>query len=343
MSFFSIIAKAREDDIQRIREFVKRTEVNFLKAFFAYLEKAASDEMLEHIVTLIEASRQGEIPVYLDQFAKSFEGTIFDAVVAAARLETEILSSDVAAAVRAAFPDSGPVVGISFNPGNPRAASLVEQQGSRLVREIGESTRAVVTDALIEGQNNGYGARKTAQTIKENIGLTERQLNAVKNYRRLLEEGSPEALNRELRDKRFDKTVANAKKKPLSADQIDKMVTRYKEKFVQYRAQVIARTEAAEAVSNGRTEALRQQLEATGLGDNAVERTWSATKDKRTRKTHTHGGLDGKKVRGVDTPFVSPLTGAKLKAPGDRSLGAPASEVVQCRCTVMHRIILDAD
>ena len=340
MIHFSLIAKAREDDIARIQAFVKSVENTFLKAFLRYLTNAASDEMVAEVAKLIDQNRQGEIPVYLDQFAKSFEGTIFDAVVAAARFEDDMSGPEILRVARKTFPDGGPVVGISFNPGNPRAAELVQQQASRLVREIGESTRAVVTDALIEGQNNGYGARKTAQTIKDYIGLTERQLAAVKNYRRLLEEGSSEALNRELRDKRFDRTVANAKNKPLTADQIDKMVTRYKEKFVQYRAQVIARTEAAEAVSNGRTEALRQQLEATGLGDSVVERTWAATKDKRTRTSHKHGGLDGQKVRGVDTPFVSPLTGAKLKAPGDRSLGAPASEVVQCRCSVLHRIIL---
>jgi len=337
----SLVFKAREDDLTAIRDFVKRIENSFLRAFLTYLQKMASDDLVAEIARLIAAERQADIPVYLDQFAVSFQGTVFDAVIAAARFETDMIAPDLARVVQQAFPNGGPVVGISFNPGNPRAAELVNQQASRLVREINESTRAVVTEALIEGQNEGFGARKTAQRIKENLGLTERQLAAVRNYRRLLEEGSSEALNRDLRDKRFDKTIANAKKKPLSADQIDKMVMRYKEKFIQYRAQVIARTEAAEAVNNGRTEALRQQLENTGLGDNAVIKTWISTKDKRVRRSHGHSGLDGKSVRGIDALFVSPLTGAKLKAPGDRSHGAPASECVNCRCTFLNKIVLE--
>ena len=336
----SLVFKAREDDLTAIRDFVKRIENSFLRAFLTYLQKMASDDLVAEIARLIAAERQADIPVYIDQFAVSFQGTVFDAVIAAARFETSMIAPDLARVVQPAFPNGGPVVGISFNPGNPRAAELVNQQASRLVREINESTRAVVTEALIEGQNEGFGARKTAQRIKENLGLTERHLNAVKNYERLLREGSAEALNRDLRDKRFDGSVRSAKDKPLTEDQIQKMVAAYKKKYIAYRAQVIARTEAAEAVSNGRTEALRQQLENVGLGDDAVERTWIATKDKRTRASHKHGGLDGKKVRGVETPFVSPLTGAKLKAPGDRSLGAPGSETIQCRCTVLNRIVL---
>lgn len=336
----SLVFKAREDDLTAIRDFVKRIENSFLRAFLAYLDKMASDDLVAEIARLILAERQGDIPVYLDQFAVSFQGTVFDAVIAAARFETDMIAPDLAKVVQQAFPNGGPVVGISFNPGNPRAAEIVNQQASRLVREINESTRAVVTEALIEGQNEGFGARKTAQRIKDNLGLTERQLNAVKNYEKLLREGSAEALNRDLRDKRFDGSVRNAKDKPLTEDQIQKMVAAYKKKYIAYRAQVIARTEAAEAVSNGRTEALRQQLDNVGLGGDAVERTWVATKDKRTRTSHKHGGLDGQKVRGLDTAFVSPLTGARLRAPGDRSLGAPASEVVQCRCVTLNRIIL---
>jgi hypothetical protein len=35
---------------------------------------------------------------------------------------------------------------------------------------------------------------------------------------------------------------------------------------------------------------------------------------------------------GIDQPFVSPLTGAQMMFPHDVSRGAPASEIIGCRC-----------
>ena len=61
----------------------------------------------------------------------------------------------------------------------------------------------------------------------------------------------------------------------------------------------------------------------------AVRKVWRATGDDRTRDSHM--ALNGVEV-GIDAPFISPLTGARLMYPHDTSLGAPASETIQCRC-----------
>jgi uncharacterized protein with gpF-like domain len=65
-----------------------------------------------------------------------------------------------------------------------------------------------------------------------------------------------------------------------------------------------------------------------------VVRVWDATGDSRTRETHA--AMDGQEV-GPNEPFASG-SGAQLMHPGDGSLGAGASEIINCRCVVTHKI-----
>ena len=55
------------------------------------------------------------------------------------------------------------------------------------------------------------------------------------------------ALTYDLRDHRFDATIRRAQREvvPLSQDRIEKMLGRYRERFIKYRAEVIARTESS--------------------------------------------------------------------------------------------------
>ncbi len=64
------------------------------------------------------------------------------------------------------------------------------------------------------------------------------------------------------------------------------------------------------------------------IDDNIIGKTWSATGDGRTRGSHS--SANGQKVK-KDKPFI--VGGSKLMHPGDNSLGAPAHEVINCRCT----------
>lgn len=65
------------------------------------------------------------------------------------------------------------------------------------------------------------------------------------------------------------------------------------------------------------------------LDENIIGKEWSATGDGRTRGTHSRA--HGQKVA-KDKPFI--VGGYKMMYPGDSSLGAPAKEVINCRCTM---------
>lgn len=60
-----------------------------------------------------------------------------------------------------------------------------------------------------------------------------------------------------------------------------------------------------------------------------IKRRWMCTKDGRTRMSH--GQADGQTVTGTKTPFK--VGGYEMMFPGDKSLGAPGSEIYNCRCT----------
>lgn len=105
---------------------------------------------------------------------------------------------------------------------------------------------------------------------------------------------------------------------------INEIVNRIDEIYefaVEGRAERIARTEIISASNAGRYAGLKM----TG----AKRKEWISTRDDRTRESHVL--LDGAVV-GITQDFVSEVTGAKLAFPGDPN--APASEIVNCRCTV---------
>lgn len=60
-------------------------------------------------------------------------------------------------------------------------------------------------------------------------------------------------------------------------------------------------------------------------------KTWVSMKDRRVRKTHAR--VDSEKIP-IDEPFV--VGSSEMMFPKDETLGASASEIVNCRCTVKY-------
>ena len=100
--------------------------------------------------------------------------------------------------------------------------------------------------------------------------------------------------------------------------------------FSPRRSEAIARTEIMSASNYIDYVAFMQD-------ENAIGVWWSATEDDRTRLTHSR--LNGQRIKKGEHFIVG---GHKMRFPGDSSLGAPASEIINCRC-ILREILKDRD
>jgi hypothetical protein len=275
---------------------------------------------LEEVASLIEAGRWEDA---LDGLRAHIEhlGTASSAVfIGAGQSAAEWLASaDVAT--------------IAFNVVNERAVRQMQANQLKLVREFTDAQRDATRLVLTDGVTRGISPIQQARNLRASVGLTARQAQAVINYRRLLEEGSSEALTRQLRDRRYDRTVARAARggDPLTPAQVQTMVDRYEARYVQYRSKVIARSEALRSVHQGTEEAYNQAIDAGHITAASLQRKWVTARDERVR--HSHRRLNGM-VRGWGDTW--PGDDGPLRYPGDPD--APASETVQCRCVIATRI-----
>ena len=141
-------------------------------------------------------------------------------------------------------------VSVGFDRVNQRAVDYMQGERLRILEGITRTQREATRTAMVQGIREGVNPVEQARRFRDSIGLTEYQQGAVKKYRLALEranEGSNEALRRSLRDRRFDRSIERASGggRPLGRAEIDRMVTRYRERYVKYRSQVIARDRIA--------------------------------------------------------------------------------------------------
>lgn len=231
-----------------------------------------------------------------------------------------------------------------FNVRAPAAEAWIARESSRLIVEISEQQRELARAVMSQGLADGRNPRSVALDIVGRIdprtrrrtggfiGLTDNQAGWVRNARRELESLDAHYFTRALRDRRFDGAVGRAIRDgtPLPADTIDKAITQMQARAERYRAEVIARTESINALRAGQYQSIEQAMETEGVQDAEAERVWDASGDALTRMTHAFA--DGQR-----RPFREPFNvgGYRIMYPGDSSLGAPASETIQCRC-IMH-------
>lgn len=233
-----------------------------------------------------------------------------------------------------------------FDFRNPRVDDWLKNKSSDLISRTTDDIRSNVRNIMFEG--SGRNPRDVALDIVGRydpatgkrtggiIGLTKNQERWVASARRKLENLDPTYLDMTLRDKRFDSIVQKAidKGEPLSRDNIEKLVVRYKDRTLKHRGDNIARTEIAQAQNQAEWESVKQGVDQGLINPQAVERTWDTAHDNRVRSSHR--AMQGQ-VRALDEPFVTP-TGHLLMQPGDTKLGATADDIVDCRCRAVTRV-----
>lgn len=171
-----------------------------------------------------------------------------------------------------------------FDMTSQTALDWLDHYSFSLIQGISAESREAIRSILLHAFEYGGSPAEQARLIRNVVGLNTQQTKAVLNYWNMLESGDEgrmmEAINRELRDARFDGSVLRAVEEGqfLDPDKIDQMVSRYSERSLNYRAEMIARTETIRAENAGISETWRQAVEQ-GFLDPTDLKVWIASDD----------------------------------------------------------------
>lgn len=305
-----------------LEELVARWDARLRRAFLDLVDELRGSVDVEELARLIAEGNAQDALRELDRAAAAFSDGPSEAFVQSARVVSEWAAASLS-------------VRVSFDQVNVRAVEAMRSNRLRLVTNLTEGQRAAVREVLLNGVVSGQNPVRTAREIRASIGLTEGQVRQVESYRSALRDLRRDALDRALRDRRSDSVVRRAIEtgRELSEERIDRMVERYRERVLDYRARTIARTESMRAVNEGAEESLRQMVDAGIAGDEDVTLVWRTAKDERVRGSHRSMNGQRRTMAQIDAGnlFVSGR-GNRLARPGDSN--AAASEVVNCRCVL---------
>jgi hypothetical protein len=176
---------------------------------------------------------------------------------------------------------------LAFDLRNPRAIAFLRTYRFELIREISRESVEAIRNILLRAFQEGGHPWEQARLIRNVVGLTQRQANAIANYYRTLTGMGSQlrpALERALRDRRFDRSIMRAIEEGgfLDPDQIDRMTQRYYDRMLTYRAETVARTETIRANSEGRHETWRQAVEQGLIDPQTTKRVWIPALGERT-------------------------------------------------------------
>lgn len=309
-------------DARAIEALTAGQTAKFRKAFLEFIKTVRSPEVLKEIRGLLEAREYATASRLVTSFIEKLGNELPKAFQVIGEAFAELTGRRMNAV-------------LGFNATAEAAASAMQRSRLQFVQRLNMEQLLVLRTALTGAVKEGLAPAVAARRFRDAVGLTPSQWNIVYNYRRSLEGNSRDALDRQLRDRRFDRTVEAAIQQGtiLDGDKIGRMVSRYAERMLIMRAQTIAQTEIHRVANQAQREAMIQIVGTLGIDPSRARKVWHAIDDDRTR--YSHRGLDGAET-GLFTPFVSPY-GSRLMYPGDPQ--APGYETINCRCVMTMRII----
>lgn len=314
--------KVADAEAERVHELLDRSESRLRRRYLELVRWLREHNDLASVVAALEAGRAEDAVAAIEDAARAMAAEVTSVYTLAAQDEAQVASLELRTRV-------------VYDQVNERAVAAARANALEMVREVTDEQRSVMRQVIAEGVRDGLNPLDVARDMRASIGLTRRQLQYVDNYRRELQRGDLAALGRELRDGRHDRSVLAASRgRPIPGSTIDVMVDRYRQNWINYRAEVIGRTEGLRAAHTGMMATWQQLIESGKIDGSDLYRTWlvAMPRGKHPRDFHTEMHLQE-----VDwgQPFVTGL-GNELDYPGDPS--APAEETVQCRCAATVRV-----
>ncbi len=324
------MSTADKAELDRLLSNQAKVSRDIQRQFIESVDKLANKIDIGRIRDLLQAGRVQEA---IDTVNAQLVMDGMQPIAAATTAATVWAGQQAALALTQAFAPQQ--IQFHFGITNPETVNYLRNYEMALIRGLTQDALASVRTVITSGVTAGRNPLDVARDVRQFIGLTERQTQAVLNYRRALENLDRDVLQRTLRDQRFDPTVRTAigNGAKLPKEYVDKLVERYRQRFLKYRSETIARTEAIRAINAGNVQ-LWKQAAADGKVDAAgVTKKWIATHDGRTRHAHLTIPFLNPDGVGLDQPFKSEL--GPIKFPGDPD--AVPANTIRCRCALFMR------
>jgi hypothetical protein len=209
-------------------------------------------------------------------------------------------------------------ISVSFDVLNPKVIEAVRALDTKVVQTLKSDVVDVVRAHVENGLRDGVNPRVVARELGQVIGLAPNQEAAVRNFRKLLEDGDPDALVRKLRDRRFDSTVRRG---ALGPEQIEKMTDAYRRRMIAFNAETNARTASLDSMRAGQRLSWQSAIDSGIVDGSRLVKRWSGVLDARERPEHV--AMEGETV-----PFDQPFSNGEM---------TPGESTYNCRCIALMR------
>ena len=251
------------------------------------------------------------------------------------QIEAIVIESGAPAAVIELLPRGAITAPYLFSIAAPYTADYIREYTGRDIVEMTETTVRAIRQTIERDESRGINPRDVARHFRENIGLTPSQEQAVSNYRDALENMDRAALQRKLRDARFDPSVLRAIEtgQRLPRDKIDKLVDAYRRRSIKSRSETIARTEQLRAVAVGQRQSMLQASQQGKISPR-LRRFWIYTHDGRRDASLAHRPYQGLNPDGVklDEQYLTQPPGRVEYLDMPKDPNGSGANIINCRC-----------
>lgn len=204
----------------------------------------------------------------------------------------------------------------------------------KTAKDIVNDTVLAVKQAIERAINEKRNNEEILYEFKHSIGLNRQQENAVNNYKKALISGSLQSLKYENREKSKDNEIISsiAAGAILSRNKINNLVNSYRQRSIEYRANLIAETETLKYASAGEYESIIQAGMEGAVELNGLKKFWVTQRDERVRANHIAIPLINNNGVDIWDYFQTPL--GPMRYPRDEN--GTAGNIVNCRCYLLY-------
>jgi hypothetical protein len=201
----------------------------------------------------------------------------------------------------------------------------------RFIQSLRETALFTMNQSTMFGNGMQQDAASIANDIKSTIGLTPAQARACDNYRNMLRNRDRQALQRDLRDERFDELIRHHFKvqQGFSEQQIERMVSTYQDRYRESRATQLALMISPLLIDAAGMAFWQDVVNARILPPGLSPlQFWNDMGDERVRMLHQP--ISEINAQGIPIGGLFETPGGPLKYPRDPD-GSPQN-TVNCRC-----------